>query len=248
MLLKRKLAASDLALIISFAALYAVLSFLPLSQVIGLLSKAITAANVIAPIIGIILGIYLGVLSTLFGGVIALFFSPYFSPMGLAAGVATSLCASLLYSRKRFTCAFIYFSLLFIFGFYPFVGPVWLYPPVLWFQVCCLIILVSPVQSLALKNLNSNSNAKSFFGFFITFLAATLAGQIAGSLVFEFISWPIFTANLDVWTGYWRGITIIYPVERIIIAFIAALVGVPLHKILSSVGFVKTQTEQLNAI
>jgi hypothetical protein len=240
---KRKLKTTDLALVISFTALYAVLSFLPLSQVIGLLGKAITAANIIAPIIGIFLGVYLSVLSTLFGGIIALFFNPSFSPMGLAAGVFTALCTSLLYSKKRFTCTFIYFSLLFIFGFYPFVGPVWLYPSVLWFQITGFIILVSPIQSWTLKNLNSNSNAKSFFGFFITFLTATLAGQIAGSLVFEFISWPIFTANLDVWREYWQVITILYPVERIIIALCAALVGVPLHRILSSMGLQMTKCD-----
>lgn len=229
----RRLTAYDSALLVSFAALYALLSFLPLSQVIGLFSKAITAANIIAPVVGFVLGAYLGALSTLFGGLIALFFSPYFSPMGLAAGVVTALCAGLLYSKGRFACAFIYFSLLFMFGFYPLIGPVWLHPPLLWFQIIGFIILVSPIQSLALKNLNSKGNIKALFGFFITFLTATLAGQIAGSLVFELISWPV-TATVDVWRGYWQIITFVYPVERTLIAFGAALLGLPVHRIFTS--------------
>jgi hypothetical protein len=235
----QRLTAYDLALLASFAALYALLSFLPLSQVIGLFSKAITAANIIAPVVGIVLGAYLGALSALFGGLIALFFSPYFSPMGLAAGVVTALCAGLLYSKRRFACVFIYFSLLFMFGFYPLIGPVWLYPPLLWFQVIVFIILVSPIQSLALKSLNSKVSTKAFFGFFITFLTATLAGQIAGSLVFEFISWPV-TATLDVLRGYWQIITFVYPVERTFIAFGAALLGLPVHRILISLKSIES--------
>ncbi|MGB9675972.1 MAG: hypothetical protein ACPL0C_02135 [Candidatus Bathyarchaeales archaeon] len=229
----RRLTTYDLALLVSFAALYTMLSFLPLSQVVGLFSKAITATNIIAPVVGIVLGAYLGALSTLFGGLIALFFSPYFSPMGFAAGVVTALCSGLLYFSRRFACAFIYFSLLFMFGFYPLIGPVWLYPPLLWFQIIGFIILVSPIQSLALKNLNSNANTKALFSFFITFLTATLAGQIAGSLVFELISWPV-TATVDVLRGYWQIITFVYPVERTLIAFGAALLGLPVHRIFIS--------------
>lgn len=235
---KRRLTARNLALMTLFAALYGALSFLPLSQVIGLFSKAITAANLIAPVIGIFLGAYLGALSALFGGTIALFFNPYFSPMGLAAGAVTALCAGLLYSRRRFACAFIYFSLLFMFGFYPLIGPVWLYPPLPWFQLIVFIILVSPIQSMALKNLNSKANEKALFSFFITFLTATLAGQIAGSLVFELISWPL-TANLDVLKGIWQATTFIYPIERTLIALGAALLGLPAHRILVSMGLLK---------
>ncbi|MEM3704747.1 MAG: hypothetical protein QXM65_02095 [Candidatus Bathyarchaeia archaeon] len=236
----RRLTARNLALTTLFAALYAALSFLPLSQVIGFFSRAITAANIIAPVIGVVLGAYLGSFSTFFGGTIALFFSPYFSPMGLAAGVVTALFAGLLYSRRRFACAFIYFSLLFIFAFYPLIGPVWLHPPMLWFQLVGFIILVSPIQSVALKNLNSKADEKALFSFFITFLTATLAGQIAGSLVFELISWPV-TANLDVLKGIWQATTFFYPVERTIIAFGAALLGLPVHRILFSMGFLKAQ-------
>lgn len=236
----RKLAAQDLALMVSFTALYAALSFLPLSQVIGLFSKAVTAANIVAPVMGIVLGAYLGAFSTFFGGIIALFFNPLFSPMGLAAGMVTTLCASLLYAKRRFACAFIYFSLLFMFGFYPFIGPVWLYPPLLWFQIISFIILVSPIQSVALRNLNSSAGEKALLSFFITFLTATLAGQIAGSLVFELISWPV-TANLDVLKGIWQTTTFIYPIERTIIAFGGALLGLPIHRILVSTDFLKVK-------
>jgi hypothetical protein len=64
-------------------------------------------------------------------------------------------------------------------------------------------------------------------GFFLTCLASTLAGQIAGSLVFEALN-PNATALL----GIWQTLTFIYPVERTIIALAAMIIGVSLVKVL----------------
>ncbi|MBE0520070.1 hypothetical protein IBX35_03395 [Candidatus Bathyarchaeota archaeon] len=59
-----------------------------------------------------------------------------------------------------------------------------------------------------------------------------MAGQIAGSLTFELISWPIFMANIDAWTATWQIVAWLYPIERIIIALSATFVGVFLYRIL----------------
>jgi hypothetical protein len=129
---------------------------------------------------------------------------------------------------------FTYFSLLFLFGFYPFVGPVWLYPPLMWFQIAGFLILVSPLQSMVLKNLGSGNGSKTLFAFFVTCLTSTLAGQIAGSLTLEFLSWPIFIADVNAWRANWQLLTFLYPVERVIIALSASLIGAPVHKVLRS--------------
>jgi len=228
----RKLTAKEIALLICFTALYTYFSFIPAFPIVGLPSKAITLAAIAAPIIGIILGPYLGMLSTLLGGAVA-FSAGYFSPLSFVAGIVTTVFAGTLYKNKRSVSAFTYFSLLFFFGFYPFVGPVWLYPPFMWFQITGFLVLISPLQSTASKNMrNPNNSSKLFSSFFIVFLTSTLAGQIAGSLVFEIISWPIFIANIDAWKATWQVVTWIYPIERIIIALIATFVGVFLYKIL----------------
>jgi hypothetical protein len=234
MSINRKLVAKDLALIICFAALYVVLSFLPLSPVIGFFSKAIVAATILAPIIGIIMGPKLGAITAFLGGIIAISISPYFTPLGLVAGVITSLFAGMLANGKHATSIFLYFSLLFLFGFYPFVGPVWLYPPLLWFHITGFIILISPLQSMALKTLSSNDNSKLLFGFFIISLTSTLAGQIAGSLTSEILAWPIFMANVDSLKAIWQITTFLYPVERTIIAFGATFIGASLYRVLKS--------------
>lgn len=228
----RKLTAKEVALIICFTALYTCFSFIPAFPIIGLPSKAITLAAITAPIIGIILGPYLGMLSTLLGGALA-FSAGHFSPLSFVAGIVTTVFAGMLYANKRSTCTFMYFSLLFLFGFYPFVGPVWLYPLFMWFQITGFLVLISPLQSMASKNMrNPNNNSKLFSAFFTVFLMSTLAGQIAGSLTFELISWPIFLARVDAWTATWQIVAWLYPIERIIIALSATFVGVFLYKIL----------------
>jgi len=145
----------------------------------------------------------------------------------------------MLYTGKRSLCAFIYFSFLFFFGFYPFVGPVWLYPLLMWFQIAGFLILISPLQSTAIKSFNSDNNSKHFQAFFITSLTSTLAGQIAGSLTFELLSWPIFLADLKIWKTYWQGLTFLYPVERAIIALIASFIGAVLYKVLKSANLIR---------
>lgn len=228
----RKLTAKEVALLICFTALYTYFSFIPAFPIVGLPSKAITLAAIAAPIIGIILGPYLGMLSTLLGGAVA-FSAGHFSPPSFVAGIVTTVFAGTLYKNKRSVSAFTYFSLLFFFGFYPFVGPVWLYPPFMWFQITGFLVLISPLQSTASKNMrNPNNNSKLFSAFFTVFLISTLAGQIAGSLTFELISWPIFMASIDAWTATWQIVAWLYPIERIIIALIATFIGVFLYKIL----------------
>ena len=227
----RKLTAKDVSLTVCFTALYVVLGFLPISPIIGLPGKTITAAAIMIPIIGIILGPYIGTLSAVLGGAIGFFFG-YFSLPSFVSGVFTAFCAGILCRGERSLCAFTYFSLIFLFGFYPFVGPVWLYPPLMWFQIVGFLILVSPLQSTAVKSLNSNNNSKILSAFFMTSLTSTLAGQISGSLTFELLSWPIFIADLNAWKANWQVITFLYPVERIIIALSAAFIGTSLSRVL----------------
>jgi hypothetical protein len=240
MSIHRKLLAKDLAFVICFTALYVVLSFLPLSPVIGFFSKAIVAATILAPIIGIIIGPKLGAISAFLGGTIAISISPYFTPLGLVAGVITALFAGMLANGKHAASVFLYFSLLFLFGFYPFVGPIWLYPLLMWFQIAGFLILISPLQSMALKTLNSNNNSKLLFGFFITSLTSTLAGQIAGSLTLEILAWPIFMANVNSWKTIWQITAFLYPLERIIIALGAAFIGASLYRVLKSANLLSS--------
>jgi len=233
----RQLTTKDVALTVCFTALYAVLASIPIFQILGMPNRSITAAAVVAPIIGVLLGPYVGVLSTALGGTIG-FFNGSFSPPSFVSGVVTALCAGLLYKGKRIWCAMVYLLFLAVFSFYPYIGPAWLFPPSMWFQIVGFIILVSPLQTMATQNLKSDNNARFFFAFFIVSLVATLAGQISGSLTFMLIS-PVPTEG---WLVLWQGLTFLYPVERIIIGLASALISAPLLKVLR-----KSNLESLTA-
>jgi hypothetical protein len=224
---QKKLAATEISLVICFTALYVIFGFFSISPIIGMPGKAITMAAILAPIIGVILGPYLGGLSAFFGGVIGFFFGS-FSLLSFASGVFSSLCAGMLYAGKRSACVAIYLLLLLIFGFFPFVGPVWLYPLVMWFQIATFLLLISPLSMVTVKNVNANDNSKFVYAFFVICLISTVAGQIAGSLTFE-----ILMLDVNVLKATWISTTFIYPVERVIIAVSSAFIGASVHKVLS---------------
>jgi hypothetical protein len=79
--------------------------------------------------------------------------------------------------------------------------------------------------------------------FFLLLLVSTLAGQIAGSLAFEVISWPIFIADITAWKAAWQLLTYIYPAERLIIALAATFLCVPIHKVLQNANLLKKKTD-----
>jgi uncharacterized membrane protein (UPF0136 family) len=225
---KLALNSKNLALTICFSSLYAIFCFFPIFQIIGLQNKFITMAAVLSPFIGMLLGPFVGALSTTVGGLIG-FSVGNFSLPSLASGVVAAFFAGSLLKGRRSLCVFFYFSLLFLFGFYPFVGPAWLFPPLMWFQVIGFLVLVLPIQPP--KN--------SFLAFFVISLTSTLAGQIAGSLTLEIISWPIFVADLDAWRVNWQLVTFLYPMERVVIAFSSAFFGKAACRVLKPTGLMQ---------
>jgi hypothetical protein len=227
-----KLDTRELALAICFTALYVVFGAVKISPIIGLPGQAITAAAIIAPVIGIIFGPFIGALSTFLGGMIG-FSVGYFSPPSFVSGVTAALCSGFTSNSKRTISASLYLSLLLVLAFYPNIGPAWLYPLSLWFQLIGFVVLISPLQSIAVKNLHSDNNSKLFYAFFTTSLTSTLAGQIAGSATLE----AILLSDLDYWRGTWITITFLYPIERIIIAAAAGLIGTALLKVLRTANF-----------
>lgn len=178
-----------------------------------------------------LLGPFIGTLSTIIGGSIG-FFVGNLSLSSLISGAVAAFFAGSLREGRRSLCIFLYFSLLFLFGFYPFVGPAWLFPQLMWFQVFGFLVLVSPIK---FKN-----NSNSLLDLFAISLISTLAGQIAGSLTFELVSWPIFLADLDAWRASWQLITFLYPVERVVIAVGSTFIGAAIYKVLKPINLIQT--------
>jgi hypothetical protein len=249
-----RLTAKKVALVVCFTALYAVFAAIPIFQLVGSAGR-ISAAAIMAPIIGVLLGPYLGTLSAFLGGTIGLSYGS-FLPMSFVSGIVTTLCAGLLYEGKRAWCLIIYFLFLVLHGFYPGIGPVWLFPLYIWFQVVGLLLLLSPLQSMAVKNLKSTAWSRSIrwprprsplkpgaaknlksknismalLSFFVISLTSTLAGQISGSLTFL----VLFPNPPIVQLGLFQVLYVQYPIERTIIALGSAFIGAPLFRVLRS--------------
>ena len=105
----------------------------------------------------------------------------------------------------------------------------------LWFHIISLLIMASPLQTKAIKNISSPNPTSLTTGVIITFLTSTLFSQVVGSIVFEFLN--IGNTSLKYWLGEWQSLTLIYPVERLIIVAVATVVAVPVLKALRIQGF-----------
>ncbi|MFQ5822125.1 MAG: hypothetical protein ACE5I5_19250, partial [Candidatus Heimdallarchaeota archaeon] len=215
-------------------------TFWSLFPVIGAPGKFITMAVIMAPLIGIILGPYLGVLSVAVGGIVGLSVGQIggpFGPLSFVPHAAATFCSGMLYKGKRMACAVTYAILLVVFALYPVVGPAWLYPYFIWMQIVGLVILVSPLQSKAVEQIHGYTKSTELtFGVGMTSLTATLFGHIVGDIMFEAIYWPNIIPIVDEWKINWQVLTFVYPLERVIIAIAAALIGTALIKALKAYG------------
>jgi len=198
-------------------------------------------ATVIAPLIGLILGPYLGTAAVSIGGFIGWIITQT-GPFGFLSFVPSAngaLFSGLLYNRKRVVSIILYSALLLALAFYPTIGPAWLYPHYLWFQLAGLIVLASPLKSLAEDFTHKHSSLLELsFGVGIISFTATLFGQIVGSLMFEAMYWPTTPPQTEFWKALvWQPTTFVYPIERTLITVIATVIGAPLIKALRAYGF-----------
>ena len=232
------LSTRGIALTACFAALYVIFSFWVLFPIIGAEGRWINASVVMAPLFGIILGPYLGVLAIAIGGVSVTFFQPtsVFGPLSFVPHAAAAFCSGMITSRRQNICVVIYALFLFLLAFFPVVGPIRLWPFVIWLDLVGLIILASPLQSEAINAVNETSNSlRLIFGIATTCLTATLFGHVIGSILFEAFYFQANSSVVD-WATMWQGLTFIYPIERGLITLAATIIGASLVKTLERYG------------
>lgn len=215
------------ALIAVFAALYAVLGFVPLFYIFGAYGQFITASLILAPIIGIILGPAGGTLATIIGGVAGMYLTGNM-PMGVFSfipGVIGTLCVGLIFRRKWYLSALIFGVLIVIFAMLPSIGEAKYY---IWFHSIALLVLLSPASNLSVDFIKSNDPQKIFLGVSILAFIGVLVDHITGSLLFQLLS-PLPPQVLE-------GIAFVYPLERVLITVLATIMGAGVVKALSASG------------
>ncbi|MEM2975387.1 MAG: hypothetical protein QXE76_02915 [Candidatus Bathyarchaeia archaeon] len=231
-----KLTTKDIALIVSFAPCYTILSFLPSFPIIGGVGKSITAAVMISPVIGLLLNPSLSILTIAIGGSVAFFMGAPgpFGPLSFLPHAATAFCASLLSNDKRNICLLTYISLLLAFAFYPVIGPVWSWPLMVWMHLVGLVLLASPLLEKAIKILHEFKSSSEFvLSLFAIIFVAALYGHLAGSILFE-IFYRLAFPGVEDWKNLWFALTFVYPLERIIITGAATLIAAGIMKALKT--------------
>ncbi|UCH32716.1 MAG: hypothetical protein JSV05_04915 [Candidatus Bathyarchaeota archaeon] len=235
-----KLSTRNIALIIVFSSLYMVFSSWNLFPLVGGQGGFIKAGVVMAPLLGIILGSWLSILAITVGGIIGAFLMPL-GPFGIISffpHLASALCAGLLHEKKRGFCGIAYSFALVVFAFFPVVGPAWLWPSFLWLHICALVFYFAPLQWKVRSVLRDYSYKFALaFELGAMFFFASLFGHVVGSLMYELVYWPILIPEVSVWRANWELLTWLYPIERVIIAVTATLIGVALIKALRALGF-----------
>lgn len=231
----------DLALVCSFASLYAVLSSLSFSPVIGATGSSIKIATVMAPLLGLILGPYLGTVAASVGGFIGWSFTQTgpFSFLSFIPGAATALCSGLVYMRKGSMSVALYSVSFLALALYPTIGPAWLFPYFLWFQLVGFIVLVSPLRSKAADFMHRRTRLQELcLGVGVISFTATLFGQVVGCIMFEMMYWPTIYLETAQWRILiWQPLTFVYPIERTLITLLATVIGVPLIEALRAYKF-----------
>jgi hypothetical protein len=186
-----------------------------------------------------LLGPYVGVLATSIGGFVGwtVTQSGAFGFVSFIPGSFSALTAGLLMNGERRVSAILYLIVFLSMAFFPLIGPAWLFPLFLWLQLIGLVISVSPVSTVASKSLRADRIDRLTLGVGVVALVSALAGQVVGTLMFELMVYP-FNPQIEFWrTAQWQPLAFVYPVERVLIAVLATLVGVPLIKAVRRYGF-----------
>jgi hypothetical protein len=93
---------------------------------------------------------------------------------------------------------------------------------------------------MATNNAKTHSNRMLVLSFFIISLTSTLTGQISGSLANVLSTQAgILPIPAGGWQALYVSLTVIYPIERTVIALGAAFIGAPLFKVLRSANLTK---------
>ena len=238
--MKTKLTTRNVALVAIFAALYYILSLItPYIPAIGIPQITISLEALIASIFGLVLGPYLGAVTALLGAFIAWAVPPFgsMSPYGLPFLLSPPINALVtgLIFYKKWKGGFLLFSLLIVaFLFTPPVQPIsenFIVAIAVLFDKIIALLLILPCVKFA-KQLSAGKGVTLFY-FLLAFIG-NQADNMWGSFAFAtpVVYGGIFQMPLDAVRVGFLVSPFAYPAIRLIQAFIAMLIAVPLMKTL----------------
>jgi uncharacterized membrane protein len=241
-----KLSSRNIALIATFAALYYVLSLItPYIPAIGISEMKIRLEALMASVFGLILGPFLGALAALLGVFVTwvlppVGMSPFDAPFLLSPPINAMIVGSIFY--RKWKLAFSLLSLLIIaFPLLPPSQPLAQYyyvtVAVVWDKIIALLLIL-PIVKFS-QRLSSPKRFPLLI-FLISFIG-NQADNMWGADVFAvpYVYGGIFgILDINVVRFLFTVSPFIYPAIRIIQAFFAMIIGVPLIKRLKDTGWI----------
>ena len=252
--MKINISTRQIALIATLAALYTVISIFvkPIQIPVGIPGLEISPAALFATILGLILGPYLGTASAIIGSTAAWALtggSPFGLPFLLSPPLNAFVSGAIFY--KKWKMAFPVFLVLTVaFLFTPpvlalgeFFGSAQIALWVLWDKIVAMLLIL-PLAFLS-KRLSIGHGAALLF---ILAFIGNEADNIWGSFIF---AWPvvfngIFGMPLEAVQASFLASPFLYPAIRLIQAFFAMLIAVPLIGILSRRNWLWSNNHILN--
>ncbi|MHA1905501.1 MAG: hypothetical protein ACXABC_13040 [Candidatus Thorarchaeota archaeon] len=211
-----------------FAALHFVMTIFPFTPSIGG-GGALSVGLISAPIIGFILGERYGTLSVLIGSILGIFANPAVAVIGIftpLAPTASAFAAGVLRTKYAFTV-----PILFVIAFLVYiVGPIGLLVPnYLWLHSVAFIISIIVVLPFASKKFRRGVNfsetdpfVSAMFIGLLTFISVML-DHIVGSAIGVYYFNYVYGLDALALAGIFTFVTVIYPIERLLAASLAAM-------------------------
>ncbi len=237
----------DIVLVASFSALFVVFRNIPTFPMLGIPGASFRAGDFVAPLYGVVLGPLLGPLAVATGTIVAYFAGSPPQLLGLDF-LPASTCAAIvgLATRRMWKLSVaLNITVLALFVSLPFtvfwisVGSSRI--PYNWLHLAGLVLLVSPFAKRATVEIardwtnhvrpSARYWEKQFVAMMGLAFAGTLAQHVMGGVLTQlrfglyFHSLPIWKGQVVSWEAYWTFIFWLYPVERALIAAVAAVLA-----------------------
>ncbi len=241
-----KLTSRQISLIAVFAALYYVLSLItPYVPAIGFSDITISLEALMASVFGILMGPYLGGLTALVGASVAWILPPgNMSPIGIAfilAPVLNALVTGFVYYKKWKYASITIVALIIAFLILPPSQPLTEYgyvgALVVWDKIIALLLIIPTVKFA--KGLSLSKKFVPLLFFLLAFIG-NQADNMWGSVAFAIpaVYNGIYGLDVEFVRFLFTVSPLVYPAIRIIQAFIATIIVVPLLARIKKAGWI----------
>ncbi len=251
--LKPVITTKQVALMVVFSAIYAVMRIIPTFPVIGVEGGYFSLADILAPIYGIILGPYIGGACVIIGTFMGMSMkAPIFLGLDFLPALVNAVALGFLMRKKWLPVVVLYAVLLSAFILNPLtlnfvsipgISVMW---PFTWLHIAAFVVLIvlgikaakwvktaKPTNPMSQSNSGfkrfiSQISAKAVIGFTSLVFVGTMMQHLMGNILYEniFVNVTHFLTPESL-AVRWGIVFFLFPWERLMLIIFAVVVGVP---------------------